>query len=259
MRSLNRAVSGGFLLLTALFLFAPVVIVVLFAFNSSASSVEFGGFSLRWFRDLFANDAFMSAFGNTLKSAVLTVIIVEILALPAAVMMARAGIRVRNMLQTLFNVTIIVPGLIIGVALIATLNNLPIKLGLGTVVLGHVLVAFPLVLMILLARLERMDMSVISAARDLGASAPVAYRRVFLPLILPSLVGAGLIAAAWSIDEFIITLFTNGGTVTVPVYLYTLLTKYGATPEFNAAATLILVINLAAIVTAYRFVKDSFK
>lgn len=244
-----------FVIVVALFLFAPVVVVILFAFNGQNSTVALHGFSLQWFRSLPSNSPLMSAFGNTAQAAVSTVVIDEVIALPAALALARGGVRVRSVLRSFFSVTIIVPGLIVGVALIAFFSRTPYNLGLATLVLGHVLVTFPIVLLVLLARLERLDMTVIAAARDAGAGAFMAFRRVLLPLILPAIIGSALIAAAWSIDEFNISLFTNGGAVTVPVYLYSQLTKFGATPTFNATATIMIVVNVAAIIAASRFVR----
>ena len=255
MRRVDGIASWAFVGALLLFLFLPVITVVLFAFNSANSTSSFDSFSLTWFDSLRHNDDFWQAFGNTAKAAVLTVCIDELIAIPAALALVRRGVRVKAILSSVLTIPLAVPGLVLGIALISLIGRMQLTLGLTTVVLGHVLVTFPIVVFVLMARLERLDLSVVAAARDLGAGGATAFRRVLLPLLLPAVIGSGLLAAAWSIDEFMVTLFTNGGTVTLPVYLYGQIAKHGATPAFNAIATLMLSLTIATTVIAGRFVR----
>jgi spermidine/putrescine transport system permease protein len=255
MRRAAGPASWFFVVLVLVFLFLPVVTVVLFAFNAQDSTSSFAGFSVRWFAALGSNAPFRSALLNTLKAAVLTASIDVVLAYPTALGLVRLRPRARAALATTFAVPILVPGLILGVALISLISRLPITLGLTTVVIGHVLVTFPIVVYIYLARLERLDLSVVDAARDLGAGWATANRRVLVPMMLPAIVGASLLAAAWSIDEFLVTLFTNGGTVTLPIYLFGQLQHYGVTPAFNAVAAIMIAISVLATLVASRFVR----
>jgi len=255
MRRTSGIASWTFIGLVLVFLFLPVVTVVLFAFNSVNSTSSFASFSLRWFESLRHNEAFWQAFGNTAKAALLTVVIDELIAIPAAIALASRGVRAKALIASALSVSLVVPGLVLGIALISLVSRMQLTLGLSTVVMGHVIVTFPIVVFVLVARLERLDLSVVSAARDLGASGPTAFRRVMFPLLLPAVVGSAMLAAAWSIDEFLVTLFTNGGAVTLPVYLYGQLAKYGATPSFNAIAACMIVLTVAATLIAGRFVR----
>jgi spermidine/putrescine transport system permease protein len=146
-----------------------------------------------------------------------------------------------------------VPGLILGVALLVFFSKIEMRLSMTTVVIGHVLVTLPLMILILSARMERLDPALIEAARDLGAGSWTAFRRILLPMIAPALIAGGLLVIAFSLDEFIITLFTNGGTTTVPVLIFALLRR-GLDPSVNAIATLLLLGTTILGVIAARIV-----
>jgi ABC-type spermidine/putrescine transport system permease subunit II len=235
------------------FLFTPALVVVLFAFNSSTSTSALDGLSLRWFDHVFADPEFTQALTNTLTAAAWTAAFDVLAGTAAALALTRLPRRWLTTLSSLFMVPVIVPGLLIGVALLAFFSRLHVTLAMPTVVVGHVVVTLPLVVVIVATRLERLDLSVVEAARDLGASAFTAFRRVLLPLIAPALAGSVLLAVAWSFDEFIITLFTNGGTPTVPILIFTQLRR-GLDPSVNAVATLLLAGTTLMSVLAARTV-----
>lgn len=236
-----------------LFLFIPAVVVVLFAFNSSNSTSNFAGFSTRWFSAVFERDEYMTALENSLQAAVWTAAIDVVAGVGAALALTRLPRRVTSFLGGFFLVPIMVPGLILGVALLVFFSKIDLRLSMTTVVIGHVLVTMPLMVLILAARLERLDPAVMEAARDLGAGGWTAFRRILLPMIAPALIAGALLVVAFSLDEFIITLFTNGGTTTVPVLIFALLRR-GLDPSVNAIATLLLALTTLLGVIAARIV-----
>jgi spermidine/putrescine transport system permease protein len=236
-----------------LFLFTPAVLVVLFAFNATDSTSSLGGFSTRWFSAVLSDDEFTQALGNSLIAAFWTAVFDVLAGTAAAVALTRLPRKYLTVFSTLYLVPIMVPGLLIGVALLVFFSRLDVRLGMTTVIIGHILITLPLVVLVVGARLERLDLSVIDAARDLGASGWTAFRRILLPLISPALAGSALLAVAWSLDEFIITLFTNGGTPTVPVLIFTLLRR-GLDPSVNALAALLLAATTILGVIAARLV-----
>jgi spermidine/putrescine transport system permease protein len=235
------------------FLFTPALLVVLFAFNATDSTSSFGGFSTRWFSAVFSNEEFTQALGNSATAAFWTAIFDVLAGTTAAVALTKLPRRYLTIFSTLYLLPVMVPGLLVGVALLAFFSRLDVRLSLTTVIIGHILVTLPLVVLVVGARLERLDLSVVDAARDLGASGWTAFRRILLPLIAPALIGSALLAVAWSLDEFIITLFTNGGTPTVPILIFTLLRR-GLDPSVNAVAALLLAATTILGVIAARIV-----
>ena len=250
----RTALAWAFVVIVLVFLFAPVITVVLFAFNGTRSTSQLSGLSLHWFSGLASDESFRSALTHTAIAAAVTVVVDVAIAIPASLGLVTRGRFARGALSGVLATPMVVPGLLVGVSLVAFLSRLAVPLGMTTVIIGHVLVTLPLVIFVLLARLQNLDLAILEAARDLGASWFAAFRRILLPMLLPAVIGAALLAVAGSLDEFIITLFTNGGSVTVPVYLYGSL-RFGITPQINAIATLMLAATVVATVAASRFIR----
>jgi spermidine/putrescine transport system permease protein len=255
-RRRTRIVAATVAGLILAFLFAPVVLVVLFSFNSGTStSPPLEGLSLRWYDQLLSDGAFLDALSNSVIVAVTTVIFVGVVATAAAFALSRRRSRLATAITTLIVTPLIVPGLFLGVALLSFITRLGITPSLVTVVVGHALVTLPVVFLVLTARLSRLEWTTVEAARDLGASAPQAFVKVLLPAIAPALVGASLLVAAWSLDEFVITLFTNGGDITVPVLIYSRL-RQGLDPSINAIASIDVAATIVAAAIAARLLSS---
>lgn len=237
-----------------LFIFAPVVLVVLFSFNSApSSSLPIEGLTFKWYEKVFDDPLYVEALQNSLIAAVWTAVISTVIGTAAAVALSRHRSRMLDTVSAAIMTPLMLPGLFIGVALLSFASRIHLELSLVTVIIGHVIVTVPLVVVIVNARLMQLDWSVVEAARDLGATGPTAFRRVILPQVLPALIGAALLALAWSADELIITLFTNGGDTTVPVLIMGL-TRQGLDPSINAVASLILASTVISSVIAARFI-----
>ncbi len=238
------------------FLFAPVVLVVLFSFNSGTStSLPLQGLSLRWYRTVFSDPEATAAMANSVKVALGTVAFSLLVGTAAAFALARRSSRILSVLSSLILTPLIIPGLFIGIALLAFFSELHVGLSLWTAFVGHALITIPFVVVIVGARLARLDRSMMEAARDLGAGPVVAFRKVLLPVIGPALLGAGLLVLAWSADEFVITLFTYGSTPTIPVLIYTRI-HGGLDPSINAIASLVLGVTILATSIAGRFISN---
>jgi spermidine/putrescine transport system permease protein len=236
------------------FLFAPVILVVLFSFNSgTGTTFPIEGLSTRWYRQALDDPEVTDALINSAKVGVATVLLSSTVGTAAAFALSRRASRVFGAVGTLMLTPLIIPGLFIGIALLATFSKANVQLGLSTILVGHVLVTMPFVVIIVGARLARLDRAMMEAARDLGAGPVTAFRKVMLPVIAPALLGASLLALAWSADEFIITLFTNGGDSTAPVLIYTRL-RQGLDPSVNAIASMILGTTIIATLIAGRFI-----
>jgi ABC-type spermidine/putrescine transport system permease subunit II len=238
--------------LVVAFLFAPVVLVVVFSFNAGTSAnPPFKGLSLRWYRQVWSDELLRDALHNSAIVAIGTVAFSMVVGTAAAFAVnARYG-RLTHAIRLTIMTPLILPGLFLGVALLSFVTRVGIGTSLFTVFVGHALVAVPIVFLVISARLTGLDKTVVEAARDLGASAPQAFMKVTLPALAPALVGAAFLVAAFSIDEFIITLYTNGGDITVPVLIYSRLRR-GIDPSINAIATVFVVVTTAAAAVAGR-------
>jgi spermidine/putrescine transport system permease protein len=237
-----------------MFLFAPVVTVILFSFNATASpSLPFTGFSLEWYDKALSNPDMTESLKNTVIVAVGTAVMTAILGTNASFALARRRGKLVGAFSAFVVAPLILPGLFIGVALLAFLAEVGLDRTLLTVMVGHVLVTMPFVVLILNARLRGLDPAIQEAARDLGASSMQAFRMVTFPLVRPALVGALFIVVAWSVDEFIITLFTSGESTTLPVTIWGMLRRQ-LDPSINAMASIIIVTTIIATIVAGRLV-----
>jgi spermidine/putrescine transport system permease protein len=238
------------------FLFAPVAVVVLFSFNSTAStSLPLTGVSLRWYDAAFANDLFVDALLNSVLVALVTAVFVAFVGANASFALTRRRSRLLDAFSAFVTTPLILPGLFLGVALLSFYNEINLRLSLTTVMIAHALVTLPFVVLIVNARLMRLDRSLEEAARDLGATPFQAFRKIIFPLIRAPLVGAVLIAVAWSFDEFIITFFTIGGRTTLPIMIWGLL-RLGIDPSVNAIASIVLATTITVTVLAGRLISS---
>ena len=229
------------------FLYLPLAVVVLFAFNGGSNlSWPVQGLSLRWFRLVFGDPAFSNAFQNSFKAAVIVAVCSAVIATSAALVFTRRRSRVNGIMQALALLPAMMPPLFIAIALFTTMDELNIQPGLLPIVVGHLVVVIPFVLVVVTVRLQRFDIELEQASRDLGAGVGETLRRITLPIVLPAVIGAALLAFAFSFDEVLITNFTSGTTTTLPIYIYSKLHR-SIDPSINAVATLLMAIPWIAL------------
>ena len=229
------------------FLYVPLVVVVLFAFNSGSNlSWPIQGLSFRWFNTVFSDSGFSSAFRTSAEAASIVACISAVIATSAALAFTRRRSRPVAFFQALSLVPAMLPPLFIAISLFTAMDYFKIQPGLDTIVLGHLIVVIPFVLVVVTARLQRFDVDLEAAARDLGAGPAQALRRITLPIILPAIVGAGLLAFAFSFDEVLITNFTSGTTTTLPLYVFSKLHR-SIDPSINAVAALLMAVPWIAL------------
>jgi len=241
-----------------LFLYIPLVVVVVFSFNDSRLSAEWVGFTTGWYTKLFHNQEMMDAAANSLLIALVAASAATVLGTMAGIAMHRYRSKV---LPFMVITPIAMPEILLGVSLliffITTFGEE--SLSLATVMVAHTTFCIGFVAIIVRARLAGMDESIFEAARDLGATPWQSFRLVTLPLILPGVVAGALMAFTLSIDDFVITFFTAGaGVPTLPLTIYTMV-KVAVTPEVNALSTLLMLITLTLIVVASRVAPDVIK
>jgi spermidine/putrescine transport system permease protein len=244
-----RIVLGAYLL----FLLGPLALVVLFSFGSSPLiGFPMGAPTLDWYRGLLLDAGFRAAFRTSLAVAVLAALIATATGTLAALALARMRPSLARGLTGVLALPVLLPPLVVAIAIVVfVVRGLGLPLGVPVVVLSHVLVTQPFVVLVLLARLERFDPAAIEAARDLGATPWQAFRRVMLPQIASALVGGGLIAAALSLDDFVIASFTLGGGNTLSTFVWGQM-RTTLDPSINAIATILLGLTLGLAALALR-------
>ena len=247
-----RVALGLYGALIYVFLFGPIVLLVLFSFNANRyGSFPITGWTLEWYRTALGDYQIHDALGTTLRVAAEVTAISTFVGTAAAFPLVRSRLPFRNGIRIAFVLPIMIPGLLIGVSLLVLFTGtLHMKLSPQTAVIGQSVYTTPFVILLVAARLQAFDRELERAASDLGANAFARLRFIVLPLILPAIVAGALFAFTLSLDEFIITYFLIGGQNTLPIYIYTQV-KFGITPEVNAVASMLLGASLAILALAF--------
>lgn len=239
--------STVYLTLGLVIIYLPIALVILYSFNESKLSSVWGGFSLKWYRTLFADKAMFQALGNSLILGLSASFAAGVVGTLGAVGFDRVRPRSRRVIEYLTSLPLMTPEIILGMVFMAFFGMLGIPFGMGTLILSHTTFCIPYVFMLVQARLVGMDRSLTEAARDLGAGERQVFFTITLPLLLPAIVSGMLLSFAMSLDDVIISLFVTGVNVnTLPIKVYTAL-KTGVTPEINALCTLLLAATLLLV------------
>jgi spermidine/putrescine transport system permease protein len=245
-------VLGGYFVVLAIFLYAPLAVMIIFAFDDSfIQTLPWSGFTTKWFHNAFANNELIDALKRSAWIGVGAAIGATILGLITAVGMTAHKLRLRGALTALLLLPLVVPYIVLAVGLLILLDWLGLERALWAVLLGHVAVAVPYCLLIILPRLRTLDQAIVDAARDLGAGPWTAFRRVTLPLIVPALLSSALIAFTISFDEFAIASFlVPAGEATYPVYVYAGARTPALQPQILALGSVVVVGSLLIVVLA---------
>lgn len=269
-------------ILVYVFLYAPIVGLVLYSFNASRANVTFEGFITQtservvmdgslvkaspcgffhWYCDLSKNDDVMEAAGNTLTIAFTATIIATIIGTMAALALQRFDFKMKPVSQLFLYIPIVIPEIVMGIGVLTLFSQVfgwlnqtlglvgdaRLSLGIATVTISHIAFMVPFVTLVVQARLQGFDKSFEEAAMDLGANEWVTFWRVTFPIILPGVLSGALLAFTLSLDDFVITFFTNGpGSTTLPIYVYGLLRRI-ITPQVNALSTVWILIVFTAV------------
>ncbi len=240
-----------------LFLYLPILVLVVYSFNENASQTQFSAFSLKWYAALLSNERVLTAAGNSLLVAALSALVATVLGTLLAVGMWRYKFRGQQAVRFLFFVPVIIPEVVMGISFLALFNLLGVRLSLLTVIISHITFCLPFAALVVQARLEDYDLSLEDAARDLGASRFTVFTRITLPVLWPGIAGGALLAATISLDDVIISFFVSGPTsTTLPVKIFSMV-RAGVKPDINALSTLMLVGTLTLAYMAHRLRNSS--
>lgn len=235
------------------FLFAPVVILIIFSFNSAKRGLAWKGFTLDWYPTLLSNDELLDALGVTLQVAFIAVLVSSVLGSLLGLGLARLRFRGRAATETLLLVPMVTPEIVMGLSLLLFFLQLFDARGsVAQLSIAHATFCISYVAVVVRARAANMNPALEEAARDLGASAVGAFRYVTLPLIAPAVLAGALLAFSLSFDDYVVTTFNAGvGSSTLPLYIYSKV-KFGVTPEINAISTIVVALTAVAVLAAWR-------
>ena len=243
---------GLFSLLFFIYLYLPIAVVIFYSFNANRIVSNWGGFSLAWYGAALSNAALLDAVRISLIVAAIATTISTTVALMAALVIVRGrNVRFRRVSETVVNLPLLLPEIVVAVAVLILFSELGIANGLVKLVIAHTTFCIPFAFLPIRARLQGMDADLEEAARDLYASGWVAFRRVTLPLIMPGVFSGGMLAFVISMDDFITsTLLNSGGATTRPVYIFSLI-RQGVSPQLNAISTLIMIASVGLATLAF--------
>lgn len=243
--------------LVYIFLYVPILVLIVLSFNKSGLPTAWTGFSTEWYGKLIANPKILSAAGNSLIVAVVSTIIST--AIGTLLAMGLEEGKPNPWLDALVAAPMIIPDIVLAIALLSFYTLLNMSLGLHSIVLSHAVFNIAFVCMVVRTRLKNFDRSIVEASIDLGASELTTFRRVTLPVIGPGVIAAGLLSFTLSIDEFIIAYFTAGagqGSTTFPMQIYAMI-RFGVTPEINAIATIVIGFSFFLVLLSQRLNREA--
>jgi spermidine/putrescine transport system permease protein len=251
-----------------MFLYVPIGIIVLFSFNSGRHAADFQGFSVQWYGKALSNPFVMEALTTSLTIALSAAVLSSLMGTTAALALQRMRGPVRVLFDGLIYISIMIPGIVIGIATLVALVTVfdflnpvlaaiwpgdikPPKMTLGyaTVVAAHTLFTMSLVIVLVRARIAGMDRTLIEASEDLYATPWRTFYQVTLPQIYPAILAGFLLSFTFSFDDFIISFFVAGANTTLPIYVFASIRR-GITPEVNAIGTMVLGVSLTLLIAA---------
>lgn len=253
----NRASFSGFVLaLTVIFLFLPLVVIVIYSFNPSKGST-ITGFSLVWYEKLlFDSQELWVALENSLIIAFGSAAVATVLGTLAAIGINWYKFRGKVYIQTISFLPMVLPEVIIGVSMLIFFSGVHMPLGLLTIFIAHTTFCLPFVFLMVLARLDEFDFSIIEAAHDLGATERQTMFKVIIPAIMPGILSGFMMAVTMSLEDFVITFFVSGpGSTTLPLYVYSMI-RFGVSPVINALSFVLILFTMGIAFMLRNFLKS---
>ena len=247
MKTRSISFSRIFMGIVLVVMYLPIVLLVIYSFNESKISSVWGGFSVKWYQQLFRDKEMFKALWNSIVLGVSSSVCAAVIGTLGAFGMTKIKCKANGVMEYISTLPIMIPEIILAMVFLAFFSLLGLPFGMTTLILGHTAFCIPYCFMLVKARLVGMDASLAEAARDLGASEWQVFRDITLPLIAPAIASGMVLSFAMSFDDVIISLFVTGVNVnTLPIRVYTQI-KTGVTPEINALCSLMLLATLILV------------
>lgn len=235
--------GNWFIYLVCLFLYLPIIILVIYSFNSSKTNILFEGFTFDWYKNLFSNTSLIEAFKNTLIVTLISVVVSTIIGTISAIGLNKYNFFLKSLINKLIYIPIVIPEIVLGISLLSVYTLMKFNLGMFTIIISHIAFSIPFVIVSVRSSISNELINCEEAARDLGASDYTIFRKITLPNIIPGIISGATLAITLSLDDVVISYFTSGpGSNTLPLYIYSII-KTGITPDVNALSTIILLFS----------------
>ena len=239
-KSLWQHFTSFYLVLILLFIYLPIVYVVVFSFNESKSLSNFSGFSLRWYENMFSDRTMLESIRVTVIVAVVATAVSTVVGTITAIGLSKSRKLVRTIVLEINNLPVMNPDIVTAIGLMLLFISMKVQPGMLTLILSHITFCIPYVILTIMPKLRQLDDNVAEAAMDLGATPRQALLKVIIPQIYPAILSGALIAFSMSFDDFVISFFTSGvGVNNISMYVYSM-KRYN--PSVNALSTLIVVV-----------------
>lgn len=243
----NKFLKNLFVSLVFLFLYLPIIILIVFSFNTSKMNIIFEGFTIKWYSILFHNKDLLEAFINTMIIAITSTVISTVIGTLGAVALNNYDFPGKSIINKLIYIPIVIPEIVLGISLLSMYTLLKLELGMLTLILSHIAFSIPFVLVSVRSVLTPIIKTYEEAAADLGASPITTFFKITLPAIIPGVISGATLAFTLSMDDVVISYFTAGpGSNTLPLKIYSTI-KTGITPDVNALSTLMLLVTIVLL------------
>ncbi len=243
MAGMKKVFSRAYVVLMAVLLYAPLAILIVCSFNASKARTVWGGFTLHWYKELFANEDVLAAVRTSLMLTLLAALLATLIGTMACIAMTAMKKRWRGILQSVANIPMLNADIVTGIAIMLLFVHF-LTLGFTSMLIAHVTLGIPYVILNVMPRLQQMNISTYEAALDLGAGPGYSFFHVVLPEIIPGIMAGFFFAITMSLDDFVVTYFTKGaGINTISTMLYQQLRR-GINPEMYALSALLLLVIL---------------
>ncbi len=237
----KNIIKKSYSFLIYLFLYLPILLLIIYSFNDSKYRGNWNGFTLRWYKELFNDTSIMTSLYYTVVIAALASVIATIIGTITAIAINKMRPKVKSTFLNITYIPVVNPDIVIGVSLLALFTWFKMMLGFTTIIIAHITFTIPYVVLSVLPKLSQLNPHLEEAALDLGASPLYAFFKVVLPEIMPGIVTGALFAFTLSLDDFIVSFFTTGsGISTLSIKIYSM-TKRGVSPKINALSTLMFL------------------
>jgi spermidine/putrescine transport system permease protein len=254
---MKRLAGASYCAMVYLFLYLPMIILVVYSFNRATYSLEWKGFTLEWYARLMEDEALWEVAFNSLTIAALSASLATVLGTLGTVALYRYPFFGKRLLYGLTYVLIMSPEIVMGISLLILFVSLNIPLGFGSLLLSHITFCVPFVIVTVHTRMSGFDKNLVEAAKDLGASELQTLRLVIVPLLMPAVVAGWLLSFTLSMDDVIISFFVTGpGFEILPLKIYSMV-RMGVKPEINALCTLMFSVTLLLVIVAQTLQKEN--
>lgn len=243
----GKFIKNLIIVLTFIFLFAPIVVLVLYSFNESKMNVVFTGFTFKWYGELLKNTDLLEAFFNTLIIAFTSTVISTIIGTISAIGLQRYDFKLKHLVNSLIYIPIVIPEIVLGISLLSVYTMANLRLGMLSLIISHIAFSIPFVITSVRSSLNLLPKEYEEAAYDLGANKYQVFSKVILPLIKPGVISGATLVLTLSLDDVVISYFTAGpGSNTLPLKIYSMI-KTGITPDVNALSTILLLVTVVIL------------